>query len=80
MSDINYDASICRNIMVDARFILFIIDKYAGATHLIDEMKLVHPKSDKMGTSTSSPKGDTMEKVEVVKEKKKRRWWQRKRG
>ena len=44
MSDINYDASICRNIMVDARYILFIVDKYAGATHLIREMKLVHPK------------------------------------
>ena len=29
MSDINYDASRCRNIMVDARYILFIIDKYA---------------------------------------------------
>jgi len=44
MSDIYYDPSISRNIMVDARYILFIIDKYAGATHLIDEMKLVHPK------------------------------------
>lgn len=44
MSDINYDASICRNIMVDARYILFIIDKFAGASHLIDEMKLVRPK------------------------------------
>jgi hypothetical protein len=41
MSDINYDASICRNIMVDIRYILFIIDKYAGAGHLIKEMKLV---------------------------------------
>lgn len=47
MSDINYDPSICRNIMVDARYILFIVDKYAGATHLIDEMKLVHPKGKK---------------------------------
>ena len=46
MSDINYDASICRNIMVDARYILFIIDKYAGAGHLIEEMTLVHPKSN----------------------------------
>jgi hypothetical protein len=44
MSDMNYDASICRNIMVDARYILFIIDKYAGADNLIREMKLVHPK------------------------------------
>jgi len=46
MSDYNYDSSICRNIMVDARYILFIIDKYAGARHLIDEMTLVHPKQD----------------------------------
>lgn len=44
MSDINYDPEICRNIMVDARYVLFIIDKYAGAKHLIEEMKLVHPK------------------------------------
>lgn len=41
MSDINYDASICRNIMVDIRYVLFIIDKFAGAGHLVDEMKLV---------------------------------------
>lgn len=47
MSDIYYDPEICRNIMVDARYILFIIDKYAGAKHLIDEMKLVHPKKGK---------------------------------
>jgi hypothetical protein len=44
MSDITYDPSICRNIMVDIRYVLFIVDKYAGATHLIKEMKLVHPK------------------------------------
>ncbi|WP_172914466.1 S46 family peptidase [Capnocytophaga canis] len=51
MSDIHYDPEICRNIMVDIRYVLFIIDKYAGAKHLIDEMKLVHPKK-----STSSKK------------------------
>jgi hypothetical protein len=44
MSDLNYDPSICRNIMVDIRYVLFIVDKYAGATNLIKEMKLVHPK------------------------------------
>lgn len=44
MSDYNYDPAICRNIMVDARYILFIIDKYANCQRLIDEMKLVHPK------------------------------------
>lgn len=47
MSDIYYDPEICRNIMVDARYILFVIDKYAGAKHLIEEMKLVHPKQSK---------------------------------
>ncbi len=47
MSDINYDPSICRNIMVDIRYILFIVDKYAGAGHLVKEMKLVHPKAKK---------------------------------
>ncbi|MFJ1323047.1 S46 family peptidase [Capnocytophaga canis] len=51
MSDIHYDPEICRNIMVDIRYVLFIIDKYAGAKHLIDEMRLVHPKK-----STSSKK------------------------
>ena len=45
MSDMNYDPEICRNIMVDARYVLFIIDKFAGAKHLIEEMKLVHPKT-----------------------------------
>ncbi|SDX13489.1 Peptidase S46 [Lutibacter oricola] len=44
MSDLNYDADICRNIMVDVRYVLFIVDKYAGATNLINEMTLVHPK------------------------------------
>lgn len=44
MSDLNYDPSICRNIMVDIRYVLFIVDKFAGASHLISEMKLVHPK------------------------------------
>jgi hypothetical protein len=41
MSDISYDLKYCRNIMLDARYLLFIIDKYAGAGHLVDEMKVV---------------------------------------
>ncbi|MFH0866999.1 MAG: S46 family peptidase [Bacteroidota bacterium] len=40
MSDIMYDAGQCRNISLDIRYTLFIIDKYAGATWLIDEMKI----------------------------------------
>jgi hypothetical protein len=45
MSDIHYDRSICRNIMVDIRYVLFLIDKFGGATHLVEEMTLVHPKA-----------------------------------
>ena len=58
MSDYNYDASICRNIMVDIRYVLFIIDKYGDAKHIVDEMKLVHPKSKPKGVKTT-PKGVT---------------------
>ena len=47
MSDIYYDPSICRNIMVDIRYVLFIMDKYAGAKNLIEELQLVHPKKTK---------------------------------
>jgi hypothetical protein len=42
MSDVYYSPEICRNIMVDTRYILFIIDKYAGAKNLIEEMKIIY--------------------------------------
>lgn len=41
MSDMQYSPEICRNIAVDIRYVLFIIDKYAGAQHLIDEMVII---------------------------------------
>lgn len=44
MSDINYDMSICRNIMVDIRYVMFIVDKFADAQNIISELKFVHPK------------------------------------
>lgn len=44
MSDINYDPSICRNIMVDIRYVMFVVDKYAEAKNLIAEMKFVSKK------------------------------------
>ncbi len=44
MSDIYYDKDICRNIMVDIRYVAFIIDKFADAQNIISEMKFVHPK------------------------------------
>jgi hypothetical protein len=41
MSDYMFDATRCRNIAVDIRYVLWVIDKYAGAKHLVDEMVLV---------------------------------------
>ena len=41
MSDYMFDASRCRNITVDVRYVLWIIDKYAGAKHLVDEMTII---------------------------------------
>jgi len=45
--DIVFEPEQQRCINVDIRYVLFIIDKYAGASHLIDEMTIVktkHPK------------------------------------
>ena len=41
MSDVLFDGSRCRNIMVDSRYVLWVIDVYGGAGHLVDEMTLV---------------------------------------
>ena len=40
MSDLIYDPDRCRNISLDIRYCLFIIDKFAGAHHLIEEMTI----------------------------------------
>lgn len=41
MSDIMYDPDRVRNIGVDIRYVLFVIDKFAGAKHLIEEMTII---------------------------------------
>ncbi len=41
MSDIMYDPDQCRNIVLDIRYALFVIDKYAGAGYLLNEMNIV---------------------------------------
>ncbi len=41
MSDLMYNPDQCRNISLDIRYALFLIDKYAGAGWLLKEMKLV---------------------------------------
>ncbi len=41
MSDFNFDDSRCRNIVLDIRYMLFIIDKYANAQRILNEIKIV---------------------------------------
>ncbi|MCY1547497.1 Asp/Glu-specific dipeptidyl-peptidase [compost metagenome] len=41
MSDLYYDPNLCRNIAVDIRYVLFIIEKYGNASWLFKEMNLV---------------------------------------
>jgi len=41
MSDLNYDVRRCRNISVDVRYVLFIIDKFANAQNILNELNIV---------------------------------------
>jgi len=41
MSDFYFTPQRCRNIMVDVRYVLWVVDEFAGAQHLIDEMNIV---------------------------------------
>lgn len=41
MSDIYFDPQLCRNIMVDIRYILFIIDKFADSKWLLRELTVI---------------------------------------
>ena len=40
MSDLAFDPAICRNIAVDIRYVLMVIDRIGGAGYLLDEMTL----------------------------------------
>ncbi len=44
MGDLFYKPEVCMSIMVDARYVLFIIDKYGEAKNIIDELTIVRPK------------------------------------
>ena len=46
--DIAFEEEIQRTISVDIRYTLFIIDKFAGATHLIEEMTFAPKHAEKM--------------------------------
>ncbi len=54
--DIYFDPQLKRTISVDIRYVLFIIDKYAGAQNLIKEMKFNSRKGITAPNSTTAPK------------------------
>jgi hypothetical protein len=41
MSDLYFDPNLCRNISVDIRYVLFLIEKYGNAGWLLKEMNIV---------------------------------------
>ena len=41
MSDLDFDPEFCRNISLDIRYLLFVIEHVGHATHLFDEMHFV---------------------------------------
>ncbi len=41
MSDVYFNPEVCRNVSVDVRYTLFLVDKFAGAGYLINEMKII---------------------------------------
>ena len=41
MSDFDYHLEICRNIVINIRYALFIIDRFANAQNIIDELTIV---------------------------------------
>ncbi|MCA8830656.1 S46 family peptidase [Hymenobacter pini] len=69
MSDIMFDPDRVRNITLDVRYMLFVVDKFAGASHLVKEMTLVGGSAD----ATPAGNGKKLEKIKVkrkpVKEK-----------
>lgn len=60
--DIKFEPELQRTISVDIRYVLFIIDKYAGAMNLIDELTLVN--TDKL--TTGAEQVSTPAATEVV--------------
>jgi hypothetical protein len=55
MSDIMYDPEMCRNIALDIRYVLFIIDKFAEAGHLVEEMSLTNGKPQREMPNSEEP-------------------------
>ncbi|WP_133272490.1 S46 family peptidase [Hymenobacter radiodurans] len=63
MSDIMFDPDRVRNITLDVRYMLFVVDKYAGAKHLVDEMTIVSGSAAAPPESKDKKKGKRLKKA-----------------
>ncbi|PTX20196.1 peptidase S46-like protein [Pontibacter mucosus] len=70
MSDIVYNPDQVRNISVDVRYMLFIVDKFAGAGHLVEEMTLV--TDDTSGLPQVDARKQQQPEKELSKKEKKK--------
>ncbi len=64
--DINFEPSVQRTISVDIRYVLFVVDKFAGASNLIDEMTLVKEKPMKKADMMTEHPEKVEKKVDEV--------------
>lgn len=53
--DVHFENQVQRTISVDIGYILFVIDKYAGASHLVDEMTIVKEKPAQVAPAGEAP-------------------------
>ena len=61
--DIAFENTVQRTISVDIRYILFVIDKFAGASHLIQEMTIAPKRINEIIEDST-----TTEKIEIIEE------------
>jgi len=61
--DIKFDAELQRTINVDIRYVLMIIDKYAGAQNLIDELKIIKDRPEELKSVEAGENADNAEEM-----------------
>jgi tetratricopeptide (TPR) repeat protein len=68
MSDYMFDTSRCRNIAVDIRYVLWVVDKYAGAGHLVEEMNIIRDVGGSKGVVPFNDRS-SIEKTEKTEDR-----------
>lgn len=64
--DIHFETELQRTINVDIRYVLFIIEKFGEAKHLIDEMTIVSAKPVRTSTIQEAPVERAMERERTI--------------